>query len=83
MSMIELVATCKVNAETYESAFRKLTNVLAENCSIVKDFKIGHKAPEVGELRLCLVCAYEKPWGIWCSKTGTVVCAECRDKARA
>lgn len=41
------------------------------------------KLPEVGELRLCLVCAYEKPWGIFHEPSGVSVCVECRDAGGA
>lgn len=40
-------------------------------------------APEVGELRHCLVCATDKPWGVWDGKTGAAVCKQCRDKTRS
>jgi hypothetical protein len=33
-------------------------------------------------IQLCMICAYEKPWGIYSEKTGAFVCIECRDKAR-
>lgn len=39
--------------------------------------------PPVGAEKLCLVCAYYKPWGVFDSKTGAAVCVECRDKARS
>ena len=39
--------------------------------------------PEVGEVRPCLVCGQNKPWGIFDSRTGATICVECRDKARA
>lgn len=39
--------------------------------------------PPVGALMLCMICALEKPWGVFDSKTGASVCIECRDKARA
>ena len=32
--------------------------------------------------RLCIICAYEKPYGVFDSVTGACVCVECRDKAR-
>lgn len=38
-------------------------------------------APPVGATALCLVCAYEKPWGIW-HPSGVAVCVECRDARR-
>jgi hypothetical protein len=38
--------------------------------------------PEPGAKLLCLVCAYEAPWGVWDSKTGAAVCVTCRDKAQ-
>lgn len=38
--------------------------------------------PLAGEVRLCILCAYEKPWGVFDSKTGAAVCVECRDKVR-
>jgi hypothetical protein len=38
--------------------------------------------PEVGTPVVCMVCAHEKPWGVW-SPQGAAVCIECRDKARA
>jgi hypothetical protein len=41
------------------------------------------RLPEPGELLLCIICAVEKPWGIFDSKTGAAVCIECRDKARS
>jgi hypothetical protein len=37
--------------------------------------------PPVGAAVLCMVCAQEKPWGVWSPK-GVAVCIECRDKAR-
>lgn len=40
-------------------------------------------APAVGVELLCLVCAYWKPWGIFDSRTGVSVCAECRDASRS
>ena len=39
--------------------------------------------PKVGELRKCLVCALDKPWGVYSGPTGETVCVDCRDKARA
>lgn len=42
-----------------------------------------HEPPPVGEVRLCLVCAYEKPWGVFDTKSGAAVCVDCRDKARS
>lgn len=39
--------------------------------------------PEPGASLFCLVCAYEKPWGVFDGKTGAAVCIECRDKSRA
>lgn len=39
-------------------------------------------APEVGEVKKCLVCAQDKPWGIFSESTGEAVCTECRDKAQ-
>lgn len=39
--------------------------------------------PNIGTPLLCIICAEEKPWGIFDSKTGAAVCKECRDKARA
>ena len=42
-----------------------------------------HEPPPVGESRMCLVCAYEKPWGVFDAKTGAAVCIDCRDKARS
>lgn len=38
--------------------------------------------PTPGELRKCLICALEKPWGVFDSATGASVCCDCRDKAR-
>ena len=38
--------------------------------------------PNSGTPLLCMICAHEKPWGIFDSKTGAAVCIECRDKAR-
>jgi hypothetical protein len=39
--------------------------------------------PDIDRELLCLVCARTKPWGIFDPSTGAVVCAGCRDKARA
>lgn len=39
--------------------------------------------PESGALLLCLICAHEKAWGIFDTKTGAAVCIDCRDKARS
>jgi hypothetical protein len=80
--MIELVATCYMPQETWREAYQRLENVLRDATPDVHDFRIGHKHPELGESRLCLVCAYEKPWGIFSEKTGETVCVECRDAAR-
>jgi hypothetical protein len=38
--------------------------------------------PTPGAPLRCLICAYEKPWGVFDSKTGAAVCMDCRDKAR-
>jgi hypothetical protein len=35
--------------------------------------------PEAGEIRKCLVCAHEKPWGVFSNTTGAAVCVDCRD----
>lgn len=40
-----------------------------------------HDLPNPGDPKLCLICAYEKPWGVFDPKTGASVCKECRDKA--
>jgi hypothetical protein len=48
---------------------------------IADDLEIAN--PPVGVEKLCLVCAFVKPWGVFDSKTGAVVCVECRDKARS
>lgn len=39
-------------------------------------------SPEIGALRICLVCAYEKPWAIFSTRTGEAVCRDCAN-ARA
>jgi hypothetical protein len=60
-----------------------------ENGEMILDMKTYHKyyiafrppTPEVGAVLKCLVCAYEKPWGIWDGKFPVAVCADCRDKA--
>lgn len=36
--------------------------------------------PAIGAKLLCLVCAHYKPWGIFSSRTGESVCADCRDR---
>ena len=38
--------------------------------------------PNPGTVVLCILCAYEKPWGVWDDKTGAAVCKECREAAR-
>ena len=45
--------------------------------------KMDAEMPAVGEDRLCIVCAYHKPWGIFDHDTGATVCVECRDAAYA
>ena len=35
--------------------------------------------PEIGALKKCLVCAVDKPWGIFDQATGAAVCVDCRD----
>jgi hypothetical protein len=47
------------------------------------DFDEEPFMPAPGALLDCLVCAREKPWGIYDEPTGAAVCVECRDKARA
>ena len=42
----------------------------------------SHEPPAVGEGRMCLVCAYEKRWGVFDTKTGEAVCLDCMNKAR-
>lgn len=39
--------------------------------------------PEAGDLRFCMICSLEKPWGVYDGATGAAVCIDCRDKARA
>lgn len=39
--------------------------------------------PLPGESRLCILCACDKPWGVFDSRTGAALCTDCRDKARA
>ena len=41
------------------------------------------RLPAVGTPLLCLLCAYEKPWGVFDPATGASVCADCRDAARS
>lgn len=36
-------------------------------------------APPLGTAVKCLVCALDKPWGIWSETTGEAVCVVCRD----
>jgi len=38
--------------------------------------------PAEGEKRLCLVCAYEKPWGLFDPATGIAVCMACKEAPR-
>jgi hypothetical protein len=45
--------------------------------------KVSQGEPESGELRLCILCAYDKPWGVWDARTGAAVCKDCRDAARS
>lgn len=49
---------------------------------MVKQTRLRQRRPRVGELRHCLLCAFQKPWGIWDELTGATVCVECRDKAQ-
>lgn len=44
--------------------------------------EILHEFPEIGEDRLCLLCGYRRPWGLFDQVTGVCVCIECRDKAK-
>jgi hypothetical protein len=39
--------------------------------------------PNPGTIVLCILCAHEKPYGVWDSNTGAAVCKDCRDAARA
>lgn len=43
----------------------------------------NHELPDPGTPLMCLICAYEKPWGVFAAATGAAVCIDCRDKARA
>lgn len=40
-------------------------------------------SPEIGEPLKCLVCALEKPWGIFSQTTGEAVCEDCKRKAQS
>lgn len=40
------------------------------------------ECPLAGTEMLCLICAHEKPWGVW-NPAGVAVCRDCRDKVRA
>lgn len=39
--------------------------------------------PTVGTLLKCLVCALDKPYGVFSTRSGESVCVECRDRVRA
>lgn len=43
---------------------------------------LAPKRPAIDEARKCLVCALDRPWGIYDENTGATVCIKCRDKAR-
>ncbi len=49
----------------------------------MSDLKIELGPPNIGTCLPCMICAHDKPWGVFDSKTGAAVCKDCRDKARA
>lgn len=81
--MVEVSVRIYADADTFDGGRQIVERTLANATPDVQDFVIlPVKAPLVGSVQKCLVCALNKPWGIFDTLTGATVCAECRDKAR-
>lgn len=67
----------------WQSAWAKSEVSLAALLSIKATFPKPIEAPAAGTPRMCIICACEKPWGVFDSKTGAAACIDCRDKSRS
>lgn len=60
-----------------------LVSQLNRDIEYLLDYIADKEIPPTGTNVLCLICASQKPWGIFHAPSGVSVCIECRDKARA
>lgn len=67
----------------WQAAWKKAVDALASLTAAKAAFPRPLEPPPTGTLLLCMICAEERPWGVFDGKTGAAVCIGCRDKARS
>lgn len=77
--LFELISTAQRNGLSPSMAIAVGVKPFLER---IIELEKPREPPALGASALCMVCAMEKPWGIW-SPQGSAVCIECRDRARS
>lgn len=66
----------------WQAAWRRANDALVTLTEAKARFPRPREVPPSGALLMCIICACDKPWGVFDARTGAAACIDCRDKAR-